>query len=72
MTEVMDLQTGAFQRIDAAPRQAVMLAYAQAHGDSHPEDHLDRYKDLVVEGVYSVACGDFCCLTLPQIRGHRQ
>lgn len=72
MTEVMDLYTGTVQHVDAPPRKAVLIAYGYAQGDSHPEDHLHLYEEHIVKGVNSIACGDFCCLTLPQIRGHRQ
>ncbi len=67
MTEVFDLLTGTVQRVDAPPREAVLMAHGYAQGDAHPEKNLDLYQDLLVDGVYSIACGDFCTLKSPRL-----
>ena len=44
------------------PEEAVIAAYAQAHGDYCTWDYATRYGHLVIRGERTVACGDFCAL----------
>lgn len=61
---VLDLATGKKKVYSCSPREAVMAAHAQEHGDWNTWDYESRYGDLVRFGQHTVLCGDwstFCC-----------
>ncbi len=46
---------------ETTPEQAVIAAYAQAHGDYNTWDYHKKYAHLVERGKLSVCCGDWAC-----------
>lgn len=59
MTDVLNLSTGETTTYSCPPEEAVIAAHAQSLGDMNTWDYAEKYKDDVVRGPHTVACGDF-------------
>ena len=60
-TEVVNLKTLEKRVYALPPRDAVIAAYAQEHGDYNSWDY-QKYESLVTVGFITVACGNWCAM----------
>ena len=66
MTRVLNLATGDWYTYTLPPEQAVVAAYAQAHGDWSTWDYPRRYGHLVRETAHTVFLEDWSALRSPR------
>ena len=63
MVRVLDLRTSKWVgEYSCSPRAAVIAAYAQDLGDWNTWDYEAKYGRCVIEGRWTVFCGDFSAL----------
>ncbi len=58
--------------VGVTPRQAVMAAFAQSHGDFNTWDYEKKYGPSVKEGKATFSCGNWCALKQPKTMAESQ